>query len=210
MAIGVHCVAVVLTVVGCGSTPTSTDPLGPETAAPSSRPAGEVTFLEAWQARLPELMAKASAFERGLIGDGIVTDAEHELAIISYLDCIRRAGLRVVEFERGPSGMITLLGVDEPDTPPGVESPVLRCQAEFYTYAREGYHATTVDPNGSEQAVLRALAACLRERGIYEVPEDPGSAAEISGIIGAIDFDDHTNERGARDAWTACQTEVMG
>jgi hypothetical protein len=202
-------IVVTLVVVACGADPTPSVASETQPAPIASQAPDEVTFLEAWQARLPGLMTTASAFERGLIADGVVTEAEHELAINNYLKCIQRAGLQVTGFERGPSGMIILLGVDGPQRATE-QDPVLRCQSQFYTYAREGFHATTVDPNGSEQAVLRAIAACLRERGIHEVPEEPESFVQISRIISTITFNDHANLRRAGEADHACQTEVMG
>ena len=68
---------------------------------------------------------------------------------------------------------------------PGDDSSkaVLACQGEFYTPARQGYRDTTWDPDGTEAARLRALAASIRERGITEVPAEPTSVPQIDAVI---------------------------
>lgn len=179
----------------------SPDPTPPSATSSVQAMPGEATFFEQWRARLPEAMAEASAFERRLLADGVVTEAEHEVAIINHLDCIRRAGLRVVELKRAPSGMIASLGVTG-GTGDG-EDPVLKCQAEFYTFAREGYRGTTFDPDGTDAERLRAVARCIRGRGIT-VPPEPTDMDEITGVIHRIAMSDHTNERNAQGIFGDC------
>lgn len=166
----------------------------------------DATFLEQWRVRLPEYLDKASAFERRLIADGVVTKAEHEEAIIAHLDCIRRAGFSNVSVTRTRSGMIGVLSVADPrDSGPAV----LACQAEFYTYAREGFRDTTWDPDGTEAAQLRNLAACIRSRGVTEVPEIPKSFLEIDAIIDGIGANDDENVRNAQTIFGECQSREL-
>lgn len=196
-------VLVVLIAGGCSGEASPSVPGSPSspTEHRESRGPDGPTFLEQWQARLPEYLAKASAFERRLIQDGVVTQAEHEEAIIAHLDCIRRAGFSNVSVSRTRSGMIGVLSVADPADS---TAAVLGCQAEFYTYAREGYRDTTWDPDGTEAEQIRNLAACIRERGITEVPELPTSIVEIDAIIDRIAAADHENARNAKTIFGEC------
>jgi hypothetical protein len=205
-------------VIACGSpAPTdegTTPPASPATSIASLDPAGtgelDVTYLERWQARLPTALAQASAFERGLIADGVVTAEEHELAIISLLDCIRRAGLQLSELKRRANGLIEYWAVDGTvENADPNDDPVLRCQAEFYTYAREGFTATTLDPSRTERQTLLELAACLRERGFSEVPEAPPDIAYVARIMNTIAFNDHAMVRHASEASHACNMQEV-
>jgi hypothetical protein len=159
------------------------------------------TFLEQWQAGLPGYRSKASAFERRLLADGIVTEAEHEAAIAALIDCIRRAGFSDVGAGRARSGLISALSVGGSADSTDV---VLGCQAEFYTYASQGFKATTWDPDGTEAERLRELARCIREGGIIEVPPEPTSFRQISNVVKSISFSDHQNVRDAQGVSADC------
>ena len=161
----------------------------------------EPTFLEQWQAGLPDYRSKASAFERRLLADGIVTEAEHEAAIAALIDCIRRAGFSDVGAGRARSGLISALSVGGSADSTAV---FLGCQTEFYTYASQGYKATTWDPDGTDSERLRELARCLREGGILEVPSVPTSFRQISNIVRSISFSDHQNVRDAQGVFGGC------
>lgn len=169
--------------------------------APVERGDDEPTFLEQWQAGLPDYRSKASAFERGLLADGIVTEAEHEAAIAALLDCIRRAGFSDVGAGRARSGLISSISVGGSADSTDV---VLGCQAVFYTYADEGFKATTWDPDGTESERLRELARCLRDGGILEVPPVPTSIRQIDNIVKSIAFSDHENLRNAQGVSADC------
>lgn len=202
-------VVAALVVGACSGNPSPSVPVtSASPAEPGESTAAErgATFLEQWQARLPEYLNKASAFERRLIADGVVTQAEHEEAIIAHLDCIRRAGFGNVSVTRTRSGMIGVLSVADPrDSGPAV----LACQGEFYTYSREGFRDTTWDPDGTEAEQLRNLAACIRSRGITEVPEIPNSFLEIDAIIDGIGANDHENVRNAQTIFGECQSREL-
>jgi hypothetical protein len=132
-----------------------------------------------------------------------VTQAEHEEAIITYLDCIRGAGFSNVSVVRARSGMIASLAVADPgDSAPAV----LRCQASFYTYAREGFRDTTWDPGGSERQQLRNLVACMRDHGIIELPKAADSIVAIEAVVDEVAATDHEDTRNAKGAFAECQT----
>lgn len=194
---------------GCTGEPSSSAP-APSSAATDQTgvadPADGPTFLEQWQARLPEYLSKASAFEQRLIRDGVVTEGEHEEAILAHLDCIRRAGYANVSVTRARSGMIGVLSVADPRDS---AAAVLACQAEFYTYSREGFRDTTWDPDGTEAQQLRNLSACLRERGIAEVPVAPASFIEIDEMIDRIAAADHENVRNAQTIFGNCRSREI-
>ena len=192
----------------------TTPPGSPATSIASLEPEGsdelDATYLERWKVRLPTALEQASAFERGLIADGVVTAEEHELAIISLLDCIRRAGLQLSELKRRANGLIEYWAVDGTgENADPNDDPVLRCQAEFYTYAREGFTATTLDPSRTERQTLLELAACLRERGFSEVPEAPTDIAYVSRIMNTIALNDHAMVRHASEAFHACSVREV-
>jgi hypothetical protein len=159
-------IAVALLLTACGTQSASAEP---------------ETFREQWEAQLAEAREGASEYELELIADDVVTAAEHEDAIVRHLACIENAGLHVIRLERAPSGMIAALGVAEEE-----DAAVAECEGEFYDLAREGYRATTLDPDGTEAQRLAALAACLRDAGITEVPADPSSLEAVEEIIAGL------------------------
>ena len=195
--------AALVLVSACSPQPSPSDASSDETHpdAPVGRGDDGPTFLEHWQAGLPDHRSKASGFERRLLADGVVTEVEHEAASAALIDCIRRAGFSDVGAGRAPSGLISALSVGGSADSADV---VLGCQAEFYTYASQGFKATTWDPDGTEAERLRELARCIREGGIIEVPPEPTSFRQIDNIVKSISFSDHQNVRDAQGVSADC------
>jgi len=193
----------ILVAAACSPQPSPSDASSVETLpdAPVGRGDDGPTFLEQWQAGLPDYRSKASGFERRLLADGVVTEVEHEAAIEAFLDCIRRGGFSDVSAGRAPSGLISAFSVGGSADSTEV---VLGCQAEFYTYASQGFKATTWDPDGTEAERLRELARCIREGGIIEVSPEPTSFRQISNIVKSISFSDHQNVRDAQGVFGDC------
>lgn len=193
----------ILVAAACSTQPSPSDASSVETLpdAPVERDDDGPTFLEQWQAALPDYRSKASVLERRLLADGVVTEVEHEAAIAALIDCIRRAGFKDVGAGRARSGLISALSVGGSADSTDV---VLGCQAEFYTYASQGFKATTWDPNGTENERLRELARCIREGGLVEVPPEPTSFRQIDNIVKSIAFSDHQNQRNAQGVRGDC------
>jgi hypothetical protein len=102
-----------------------------------------------------------------------------------------------------------MIGVLSVADPRDSTAAVLGCQAECYTYAREGFPETTWDPDGTEAEQLRNLAGCIRERGITEVPPTPKSFLEIDAIIDGIGPADHENVRNAQTIFGERQSREL-
>lgn len=76
--------------------------------------------------------------------------------------------------QRGAGGMITGMSVPGPIT----STAVLVCQRDTRSDVREGYKATTFDPDGTDGDQLHGLAQCTRDAASNEIrttlpPERP-------------------------------------
>lgn len=168
-------------IAGCGTSATPT---------PSSQ-----TFGEAWQARLPELLAKAPEEQRAILVDGVVEPAEYERAFLAYRTCIEDAGVVILALERDDNGLISMMSVADGSAAEGAEAVVTRCNAAHFVYVAEGWRVA-LNPDDSERQQLIRVASCLNLQG-FSVPEEP---ADNAALLSALEDD---GEAG-HDAYLEC------
>ena len=138
------------------------------------------TQLDDWQSRLGSILPETSEFQRAILEDGSVSEAEHERARLAYVGCIEDAGVTVVDLELDEYGQIDALTVGGGEDPENDPSPIVdECKAEFYVHVAEGYRLG-LHPDRTEESLLADLSECLRELG-YEMPSDVGSAILTPG-----------------------------
>lgn len=186
------CFAVVLLVIGCGGTDTGRQPdetSAPETPRTSSsvevRPRDAFHFNPSRLEAVPEL----SGYQRGLLGDGVLTFPEYEGAVLAYVGCVEEQGVIVEHVDgdgRAAGPGLTARGQYLFSTTlphrPGKRATVselraieLKCGGEYFDVVAQLW-AEHVAPTEQELAAARnALGTCLRGAGL-DVPENPSSS----------------------------------
>ncbi len=123
------------------------------------------TQLDDWQSRLSSILPETSEFQRAILEDGSVSEAEHERARLAYVGCIEDAGVTVVDLELDEYGQIDALTVGGGEDPENDPSPIVyECKAEFYVHVAESYRLG-LHPDLTEKSLLADLSECLRELG---------------------------------------------
>ena len=156
------------------SAPASADP------APSDSPAAE-TELDRWRAELPRILERTTPFQAEIIGDGIVTDEEHDRAQDAYLQCVRDEDI-VVGPRRDKFGLLSGLTLKAMDPNVDADEVNTRCAQRFYSDVSPGRYVLVIGDDTEEDRVAR-LAVCLTARG-YDMPMAPESFDEIRRAVG--------------------------
>lgn len=165
-------------------------------AAPAGTPKGPTTFREQWNDRLPAVLEGTSEFQREILRDGEVTQAEHERARLAFTGCIEDAGVPVTDLELDENGQIVLLGVAG-ENPDGI---VQQCEAEYYSDVREAWRVA-LRPGDSEQAMFARIAECMAQSG-YVVSSSPANFGEMVDEAEAIGLE-------ARQRLLQCSDEAQ-
>jgi hypothetical protein len=164
----------------------ATEPSALESAAPQ-------TEFDRWRAELPEVLDATTPFQAAIIGDGVVTQTEHDRAQRAYLECVRDADI-VVGPSRDEFGLLTGLTLKGADPNVDVDAVNTHCEREFYADVWPGWYAVVVGED-TEEARLRRLGACFAER------DDPSSVFPATL--------DEIRARIARDMGTADLRECL-
>ena len=123
---------------------------------------------------LQAILSVTSDFQKALVVDGVLTFVEYESGVLSYIDCMEKAGFPLESLELGARQqyVYTIHGPRDE----GLERGRAIHDQCHRTYLREigRLWAFLNRPTEAEvQAARGALADCLREQGA-EVPVDPG------------------------------------
>jgi hypothetical protein len=142
-------------------------------AAPAATSDGGRTFKQQWQDRLPAILEATSEFQREILSDGEVTQAEHERARLAFIGCIEDAGVPVTDLELDENGQIMQLGVAGEEA----NTIVQRCEADYYSDVREAWRVA-LRPADTEQAQFARIAECMAQSG-YVVSPSPANFGEM-------------------------------
>ncbi len=199
--------AVVLAVVAAACAPVGEEPAtdrSPTTTQTAASPPGsDRTFGELFAERLPAILATTSEFQRALLEDGVVTAAEHERAQLAFIACIEEAGVTIVQLERTPSGLISLLSVGGAPTAEAqgeVEDVVAACDETFYSDIDDAYRVA-LHPDDTEATQLQQTIECANARGVA-VGFDFVDFSDLLDAAKAIGDE-------ARDVVIACLSEAQ-
>lgn len=165
LAIVLTIVTVACNPVGVGSPVDQGSSTRVSTAGP---PRSDLTYGEQFAERLPAILAKTSEFQKTLLEDGVVTAAEHERAQLAYIACIEDAGVTIVQLERTPTGLISLMsvgGTDSADALDDVDEIVSVCDEEYYSNIDDAYRVA-LNPDDTDSVQLGRIIDCVQAQGV--------------------------------------------
>lgn len=165
LAVVLAMVTVACDPAGVGS---SVDPGTSTSVSTAGPPGSELSYGEQFAERLTAILATTSDFQRSLLEDGVVTAAEHERAQLAYIACIEDAGVTIVQLERAPSGLISLMsvgGTESADALDDVDAVVSECDEEYYSNIDDAYRVT-LNPDDTDSAQLARIIDCAQAQGL--------------------------------------------
>jgi hypothetical protein len=154
----------------------------PLPSAASSDEAGRRQWLLDYLAQGP-----MSEFQRGLLGDGVLSESEYDLAFAEYARCATNAGGVLTggsKDARGiyPAGVTVAAladGVPDRESVEGVD----RCRREFFDAAQQWRSVERGPGRSDDELFLEAITACMRQSGL-----DPGDdVGELTTRLRQID-----------------------
>jgi hypothetical protein len=142
------------------------------------------TRLEEWEENLPQFLEAASDYQDRIIGDGLVTEEEHETALADFRRCVEERTGAIISVERESDGQVGVIG-----TTLGGSAELDRCREEYFMYVAMGYDAM-VNRDVTRGGLVRATVDCLRDHGIDLPPDaDQLELFELSRHVAAQDDD---------------------
>jgi hypothetical protein len=138
-----------------------------------------LTNAEAFASMLPAVIGRASAFEREILQDGIITAEENDHARETFIACLEERGVRVISVEVDENGLVQSMAYGSGDRADAATEQRIEgeCRQEFYSLVEAGRFAT-VNADDSEAAYLARVSTCLRGRG-HDVPPSPATFEEM-------------------------------
>lgn len=136
-----------------------------------------------------------SDFQRRLLADGVVTDAEYRQAVEATRECVEADGWETSEIRVGSSGWDLGFGlVFEGDhDPTAADASYDRCSEEHQSEVYWVYAQSQVVPVEEREALAEELRQCLLAVGVEDFPYDPIDPREepvVQAIVDTFHIDD--------------------
>lgn len=136
-----------------------------------------------------------SDFQKELLADGIVTDAEYRRAVEAARECVEKDGWETSEVRAGRHDYDLGFGVrfTGDHDPTAADASMDRCHEEYQATVYWVYAQSKVVPLEEREALAEELRQCLLAVGVEDVPYDPIDPREepiVQSIVNTFHIDD--------------------
>ncbi len=127
-----------------------------------------------------------SEYQREVLADGAVTEAEFEAAAVAHRECVLARGVDVGPLERHPDGVywtfsFALQPGEDPATGPGITA-FHECEDEYISILTMWKYNEAIPVGAERDAAWRELLACLEEFGVSGVSVTDREAQVVARV----------------------------
>ncbi|MGH8873743.1 MAG: hypothetical protein ACRDVM_00600 [Acidimicrobiia bacterium] len=144
------------------------------------------------------LAERTSPFQREILADGVVTEAEYERAMLTSRECVEQKGWRVGELDAGLNGFTLQFDMiwqtrDDPAEDARLSDEATKafddCMNHFHFDVEQVFIQQHVPTGAEQQAQVAEAIACLARAGLAGVDED-STDVEVSQAILSSSLDE--------------------